>query len=88
MEESGPFGTLVLMGFDWDDKPSWIRNLELFAKELNRTLRRVGERLWRQRHADHWEVGKWLSRVLNGWLNYFAVPGSTRWLRGFCYCPP
>ena len=55
------------------------------AKRMNRTLRRVGERLWRQRHADHWEVGKWLSRVLNGWLNYFAVPGSTRWLRGFCY---
>ena len=44
---------------------------------MNRTLRRVGERLWRQRHADHWEVGKWLGRVLNGWLNYFAVPGST-----------
>ncbi len=55
------------------------------AKRMSRTLRRVGERLWRQRHADHWEVGKWLSRVLNGWLNYFAVPGSTRWLRGFCY---
>ena len=36
------------------------------AKRMNRTLRRVGERLWRQRHADHWEVGKWLSRVLNG----------------------
>ena len=55
------------------------------AKRMSRTLRRLGERLWRQRHADHWEVGKWLSRVLNGWLNYFAVPGSTRWLRGFCY---
>ena len=55
------------------------------AKRMNRTLRRVGERLWRQRHADHWEVGKWLSRVLNGWLNYFAVPGSTRWLQSFCY---
>ena len=61
----------------WGGKPS--------AKRMNRTLQRVGERLWRQRHADHWEVGKWLSRVLNGWLNYFAVPGSTRWLRGFCY---
>ena len=46
------------------------------AKRMNRTLRRVGERLWRQRHADHWEVGKWLSRVLNGWLNYFCGSGE------------
>jgi alkanesulfonate monooxygenase SsuD/methylene tetrahydromethanopterin reductase-like flavin-dependent oxidoreductase (luciferase family) len=34
VEECGRFGTLVLMGYDWDDKPSWIRSLELFAKEL------------------------------------------------------
>ena len=26
------------------------------AKRMNRTLRRVGERLWRQRHADHREM--------------------------------
>ncbi len=34
MEESGPFGTLVMMGFDWDDKASWLRHLDLFANEL------------------------------------------------------
>ena len=34
VEECGRFGTLVLMGYDWDDKPSWLRSLELFAKEL------------------------------------------------------
>jgi alkanesulfonate monooxygenase SsuD/methylene tetrahydromethanopterin reductase-like flavin-dependent oxidoreductase (luciferase family) len=34
MEETGRFGTLVLMGYDWDDKPSWVRSLELFAREL------------------------------------------------------
>ena len=33
-EETGPFGTLVLMSYDWDDKPSWIRSMELFAREL------------------------------------------------------
>jgi hypothetical protein len=31
---TGPFGTLVLMGYDWDDKPSWLHSLELFAREL------------------------------------------------------
>lgn len=34
VEETGRFGTLVLMGYDWDDKPSWVRSMELFAKEL------------------------------------------------------
>lgn len=34
VEETGPFGTLVLMSYDWDDKPSWMRSMELFAREL------------------------------------------------------
>lgn len=34
IEETGPFGTLVLMSYDWDDKPSWLHSLNLFAKEL------------------------------------------------------
>jgi alkanesulfonate monooxygenase SsuD/methylene tetrahydromethanopterin reductase-like flavin-dependent oxidoreductase (luciferase family) len=34
IEETGPFGTLVLMGYDWDDKPSWVASVELFAREL------------------------------------------------------
>jgi alkanesulfonate monooxygenase SsuD/methylene tetrahydromethanopterin reductase-like flavin-dependent oxidoreductase (luciferase family) len=34
VEETGPFGTLVQMSYDWDDKQSWLRNMELFAKEL------------------------------------------------------
>jgi alkanesulfonate monooxygenase SsuD/methylene tetrahydromethanopterin reductase-like flavin-dependent oxidoreductase (luciferase family) len=34
VEEAGRFGTLVLMSYDWDDKASWIRSMELFAREL------------------------------------------------------
>ena len=34
IEETGPFGTLVLMGYDWDDKASWVASVELFAREL------------------------------------------------------
>ena len=34
MDETGPFGTLVMMGYDWDDKEAWLRNLELFQNEL------------------------------------------------------
>ncbi len=41
MEETGPFGTLVLMGYDWDDKESWIHSMELFAKELMPALNKA-----------------------------------------------
>ena len=41
MEETGPFGTLVLMSYDWDDKDSWIRSLELFSKELMPALNKA-----------------------------------------------
>lgn len=34
MEETGPFGTLVLMSYDWDDKASWLHSTRLFAQEL------------------------------------------------------
>jgi len=34
VEETGTFGKLILMSYDWDDKPSWIRSMELFAREL------------------------------------------------------
>ena len=33
-EETGPFGTLILMSYDWDDKESWLHSMELFAHEL------------------------------------------------------
>jgi hypothetical protein len=41
IEECGPFGTLILMSFDWDDKASWLRNLELFATELMPALNKA-----------------------------------------------
>lgn len=34
MEETGEFGVLVMMAYDWDDKERWIHSMELFAKEL------------------------------------------------------
>ncbi|HQU42542.1 MAG TPA: LLM class flavin-dependent oxidoreductase [Pirellulales bacterium] len=41
VEETGTFGTLVLMSYDWDDKPSWLRSMELFARELMPALNRA-----------------------------------------------
>jgi alkanesulfonate monooxygenase SsuD/methylene tetrahydromethanopterin reductase-like flavin-dependent oxidoreductase (luciferase family) len=41
IEETGEFGTLVMMSYDWDDKPAWIHSLELFAKELMPALNKA-----------------------------------------------
>jgi hypothetical protein len=41
IEETGPFGTLILMSYDWDDKKSWLRSMELFARELMPALNRA-----------------------------------------------
>ena len=46
------------------------------AKRMSRFLRRVKEQLIRRRHRPVHETGKWLGQVLNGWLNYYAVPTS------------
>ena len=53
------------------------------AKQVNRTLARIEEVLRKRWHHEIWEVGKWLGRVCEGWLNYFAVPGSSRFISAF-----
>lgn len=40
-EETGPFGTLVMMSYDWDDKAAWLRSLELFQTELMPALNKA-----------------------------------------------
>jgi alkanesulfonate monooxygenase SsuD/methylene tetrahydromethanopterin reductase-like flavin-dependent oxidoreductase (luciferase family) len=41
IEETGPFGTLALMSYDWDDKASWVRSMELFAGEVMPALNKA-----------------------------------------------
>ena len=53
------------------------------AKRVSRTLRRIKEELRRRRHQGVDKLGRWLGQVLNGWLNYFAVPTSFRHLQRF-----
>ena len=43
------------------------------AKRMNRTLKRLKEELRRRMHHDVADTAKWLGRVVNGWLNYYAV---------------
>ena len=41
IEETGSFGTLVLMSYDWDEKQSWLYSMELFARELMPALNKA-----------------------------------------------
>jgi alkanesulfonate monooxygenase SsuD/methylene tetrahydromethanopterin reductase-like flavin-dependent oxidoreductase (luciferase family) len=41
IEETGPFGTLVLMSYDWDDKASWLHSMDLFTHELMPALNKA-----------------------------------------------
>ena len=50
------------------------------AKRMARFLKRVKRQLLRRRHRDVHATGKWLGQVLNGWLNYYAVPTSFPYL--------
>ena len=45
IEETGTFGTLILMSYDWDDKESWLRSMELFANELMPALNKAAARV-------------------------------------------
>ena len=52
-------------------------------KRVTRTLRRIKGELRKRMHMGKHVVAKWLGRVINGWLNYYAVPGTSRSLSSF-----
>lgn len=41
IEETGEFGTLVLMSYDWDDKAAWLHSMDLFVNELMPALNKA-----------------------------------------------
>ena len=53
------------------------------AKRMARTLKRIKEALRRRMHSDVTDTAKWLGKVVDGWLNYYAVPTSSRYLNRF-----
>ena len=54
-------------------------------KRVVRTLGRIQEILRKRWHEDKHENARWLGRVIQGWLNYYAVPGSFRFLDAFVH---
>ncbi len=53
------------------------------AERMARTLKRIKEALCSRMHDNAEETARWLGKVLDGWLNYFAVPMSHRYLSRF-----
>ena len=53
------------------------------SKRPRATLRKISDELRRRRHDTLGETGRWLKRVVQGWLNYHAVPFNSRQLNRF-----
>jgi group II intron reverse transcriptase/maturase len=53
------------------------------AKRQREKLKRLREALMRHRHQHPFEQGAWLKRIVQGYFNYFAVPGNTTSLDRF-----
>jgi len=54
-------------------------------KRLRATLKAIRAKLWKRMHDPVPAVGRWLGQVVQGYFNYFAVPGNTNRLCGFRY---
>ena len=52
-------------------------------QRVTRTLARLRTVLRRRMHHNRYEVAKWLGRVVDGWLGYYAVPTSFLSLKRF-----
>ena len=55
------------------------------AKRVTRTLNRIRAELQRRMHHDIYDVARWLGQVIRGWLGYYAVPTSGRFLCSFVH---
>jgi group II intron reverse transcriptase/maturase len=52
-------------------------------RRMRAKLKEIKQALWRRMHRPVAETGRWLESVVRGWLQYYAVPRTYRWLRSF-----
>jgi hypothetical protein len=57
-------------------KRSFIVQRLTVAKRMAATLKAIRANLMQRRHAPVKSIGAWLKRVVQGYLNYHAVPGN------------
>ena len=68
-----------------DRRGRFIIRRHTIRKRLSAKLREVKETLRRMMHMPVAEQGRYLKRVVNGYLNYFAVPTNNRAINSFYY---
>ena len=71
--------TFDFLGFthmcDVTRSTGWFRIKRIsIAKRMRAKLADIKEKLRRRRHRPLGETGRWLGKVVQGWLNYHAVP--------------
>ena len=80
--------TFDFLGFthrcDTAPKTGWfVIRRETIASRMTRTLTTIREKLHRRRHESIGEIGRWLKRVVGGWMRYYAIPGNVSRMRRF-----
>ena len=76
------------LGFTHTCSRTWKNNRftihrKTIAKRLRAKLKEVRKELIHRRHEPVPALGKWLRSVVQGHLNYFAVPGNTKAINAF-----
>lgn len=81
--------TFSFLGFvhvcrhNWQGK--FVLNRFTKRSKLQASLQAIKQGLRRRLHDSIGKTGVWLQRVVQGHLNYFAVPGNSRRLASFVY---
>lgn len=80
--------TFDFLGFTHrcDTSPSngWFMiRRETLSSRMARTLAAIKVQLHRRRHQSIGQVGRWLGKVVRGWMGYHAVPGNVDRIRRF-----
>lgn len=79
--------TFAFLGFTHicgrDRRGGFIIRRHTIRDRLRGKLREVKDTLYHMRHLPIAEQGRYLARVVNGYLNYFAVPTNNRAINSF-----
>lgn len=84
--ETGPetFNFLGFTHYCGKTRRGWFKvGRQPIAARMRATLAKIKEELRKRRHDPVSQTGQWLRSVVRGWLNYFAVPGTSRVLDQF-----
>jgi RNA-directed DNA polymerase len=63
---------------------SFVIGRKTVKKRMRRTLEAIKVELRKRMHDPIVKTGAWVRQMLNGYLNYFAVPGNDKSLWWFC----